>query len=144
MKYIGTSYNNWLIIDKDRYNKSTRYICQCIVCHTQTHIYSRDLSRAKCSFCNKKIGAKYGKWTVLDKIKQPDKTTAYLCVCECGNLREVPSNQLITRRSSQCKQCANKKLGLAAHKMLTEVWSVYRDNTNRTIKEIFREKYNEA
>lgn len=57
-------------------------------------------------------GKKFGKLTVLrptDKRYQGNRTVIWMCICDCGNLREVSENALMTGRVWQCKECASHK-----------------------------------
>lgn len=51
------------------------------------------------------IGNKYGKWTVLYRIQNPDTTktrTYWLCQCECGTIKPVDAISLTNHRSFSC------------------------------------------
>lgn len=89
------------------------------------------------SMTKTRIGEKYGKWTVITKICI-NRITEYYCECECGHLKFVPSNQLITGRSTQCKECYNKEFGVAASKMVKAVWKHYKKTGKPSASKIFK------
>lgn len=47
---------------------------------------------------NKKIG----RWTVLGKAESRNKKTYWVCKCECGTIKEVPTKALRTEESRSC------------------------------------------
>lgn len=48
-------------------------------------------------------GKKFGRWTVIRKSEiQTTANIQWSCVCECGKVGSVQSNQLIMRRSRSC------------------------------------------
>ena len=54
-------------------------------------------------------GQKFGRLIVLDKLHNYHKKDTYwLCVCECGNLKEVTSSHLTTGKTKSCG-CYYKK-----------------------------------
>lgn len=81
-------------------------------------------------------GDVYGCWTVLRKSRiDNNRRRTYLCECVCGNRKSVPNNQLISNRSTRCKQCANEILGRAMSKYLNIVWNNHKSSksTNKNI-----------
>lgn len=56
------------------------------------------------------IGNKYGKLTILKKVRKDSHNTwVYLCQCDCGNLKEVNINKLHSGHTKSCG-CLNHKL----------------------------------
>lgn len=47
-------------------------------------------------------GHRYGRWTVLRRVKGPK----WLCRCECGSERQVLISNLRSGGSTQCKSCS--------------------------------------
>ena len=47
-------------------------------------------------------GEKFGKWTIIKKTKDKRKKTAWLCECECGNTRIIPTYNLEHGTSTSC------------------------------------------
>ena len=66
-----------------------------------------------------KAGDKIAKLMVLFKInpipekdnrrKTPSLREAFLCICECGNLKAVKANLLISKAITSCGECAGDK-----------------------------------
>ena len=48
------------------------------------------------------IGNKYGLLTVLEKTKDKDNRTAWLCQCECGNTKIVRGPDLRKGKITTC------------------------------------------
>ncbi|HLT41092.1 MAG TPA: hypothetical protein VKZ95_00175, partial [Sphingobacteriaceae bacterium] len=65
------------------------------------------------------IGKKFGKLTVIEKAKKEGRTL-YLCVCDCGNERYLPSYSLTSGNNKSCGCIRFKKAGLE------EFMTVYR------------------
>lgn len=72
-----------------------------------------------------KVGEKVSRWTILKDLgtrpvceyfdKRANKkrimtTRFFLCQCECGNKKEIPSTNLINGRSGGCVECGRKTL----------------------------------
>lgn len=47
------------------------------------------------------IGEKFGKLTILDKIKKYDKSY-FICKCDCGNIKEVRIDHLKNNKITSC------------------------------------------
>lgn len=52
-------------------------------------------------------GKSFGAWTVLRRGDTQHNLTPWVCLCECGNIKEVPSDRL---RSGRSRSCGCKKL----------------------------------
>ncbi len=62
-------------------------------------------------------GKRIGRWTVI-KISQKGTRTLplkWLCICDCGNLKEVSSRSLLSGRSNSCG-CLSKDITSRIHK----------------------------
>jgi len=56
------------------------------------------------------IGGKFGKWLVISQEKHPrSKGRYFLCRCECAFEKIVSAHQLIYGKTTQCKDCFNKR-----------------------------------
>lgn len=53
-------------------------------------------------------GRKFGKWTVIERGEVKNKTTYWVCECECGNIKEVRSCDLKSGKSKSCG-CKNSE-----------------------------------
>lgn len=50
-----------------------------------------------------KAGMKFERWTVVNEVeRQKRRDRKYLCICECGNYREVTKGNLIRGKSKSC------------------------------------------
>lgn len=60
------------------------------------------------------IGNKFGKWTVVERVKSPEGPSKgfrhFLCRCECGKESVVRVDGLKNGRSSQCIVCHDKQM----------------------------------
>ncbi len=58
-------------------------------------------------------GRKFGKWVVLPRndVEPNDRHSNWLVQCECGRLRVVASQDLLTGRSSSCGCASSRKSG---------------------------------
>ena len=54
-------------------------------------------------------GQKFGRWTVLYRVKSTNRQTAWMCECICGTLRKVQANGLISGQTKSCG-CYNNEL----------------------------------
>lgn len=84
-------------------------------------------------------GQKFGRFTVLYKLHNYHKYgTYYLCLCECGNLREVRSQTLRNSKSKSCG-CLMKELAhlkSTTHgKSDTKLYATYYDMKKRCYNE---------
>lgn len=53
---------------------------------------------------------KYGKWEVISNRFRKNNKSYFTCKCECGTVKDVERNSLISGRSTQCKKCSSKAL----------------------------------
>lgn len=53
------------------------------------------------------IGDKFGRWTVLKESK--DKKNSYVCRCECGTVKDIPTYNLARGYSQSCG-CLHKEI----------------------------------
>jgi hypothetical protein len=51
-------------------------------------------------------GKKFGKWTVLERVKHRPTHWYYLCRCECGLEKIIAGGELRRGRTTQCRSCA--------------------------------------
>lgn len=68
-------------------------------------------------------GQKFGKLIVLNETNNPSNKkkniTFWDCLCECGNHTIANTSSLRSSKKYQCKECGQKKSGLARRKDLT-------------------------
>ena len=51
-----------------------------------------------------KVGERFGRLTVLEKTNRryKDGSVLYICQCDCGNIKEIPSNVLSPSGVKSC------------------------------------------
>src|SRR5258708_7092824 len=59
------------------------------------------------------VGHRFGSWEILGPARTNEGRRAFLCSCQCGAQRIVQARSLFSGRSTQCRQCASKKLRLS-------------------------------
>lgn len=62
-------------------------------------------------------GQKFGRLTALYRLHNTKGRTKWLCVCDCGNLKEVKENNLLTGGSNSCG-CSRKHINVTHRKGL--------------------------
>jgi hypothetical protein len=123
MKYTpelkGKTFERWTIIgkasdDETLYNKfKVKCKCQCgtirdvlwrsLIQGTSLSCGCLNLERSKEKLTQVlPIGSIFGKWTVIGPPISRNKSTFYLCHCECGTEREVNRYSLVTNKSMSC------------------------------------------
>lgn len=55
-------------------------------------------------------GTTFGKWNVIKLHDTKNGKTIWVCECTCGNIKNVYRSNLISGRSTQCKECKNKNM----------------------------------
>lgn len=115
---IGQKINSWLVLDHGERSKNGRpqFKCQC-KCGTIKLMQGYDIKRTnECKNCQNKavvfIGQKYGKWSVIDEApRYRNKYRMFKCQCECGEIANIISRDLISGKSTKCIFCKSVKHG---------------------------------
>ena len=75
-------------------------------------------------------GQKFGRWTVLEEVGRSHGSVLWRCRCDCGTVRDVPSNALRTGNSVSCG-CYNREVITTHGKSKTtnvyHVWQCMKD-----------------
>lgn len=119
--FIGQKFGKLTIIEAAGQNKRTdRLVLTLCECGKQSVRVLSRITRGKCKSCgcsvNKKvtndkhlklsqemIGRKFNKLTVVSELPTRLRgNRVYLCICECGNNKEVPSDRLKSGTTSSC------------------------------------------
>lgn len=81
-------------------------------------------------------GQMFGKWTVVEfaGYKGRQGRTTWLCRCECGGKSIVPTGNLRSGRSTQCKKCASLKGGNRSITKEYHIWKLIEDDCCDTWK----------
>lgn len=98
--------------------RNTIWLCQCDCGKTKTVAanYLRRKDRYKSCGCSGRnhsdciIGQRFGHWTVKEKTKNNKGKKAFLCECDCGNVKLQSSSDLINKKTRSCG-CANLSKG---------------------------------
>ncbi len=138
----GREFGKWTVLYKttDK-NQRSCYKCRCR-CGTEHDVLRQSLvenSSTQCKNCrDKENGLKklndltnqtFGKWFVIKHIPSIKNETMFLCKCECGKIKKVKSNSLISGVSTKCGRCS-------AYKDITAtVWNSILHNAKK--REIF-------
>jgi hypothetical protein len=96
----------------DKKNKyDSYYLCKCS-CYNFASVRGFNLLEGKktscgcdknhSTVCDKLIGNKIGKWSVICKSTNSKYNSAFMCQCECGNKRNINSSTLMSGTSIKC------------------------------------------
>lgn len=146
------TFNDLTVISEytDSNHSGKRYWeCQCI-CGNKTIVKTSDLTTGRVKSCGCRnfsqipIGAVYGKLTVLKPTSKraSNGCIIYSCLCDCGNICEVPSSNLIRGdwRSCGCgrfisygeldisQKLDNMGKGFERNKSFEDLTKVFRDH----------------
>ena len=95
----------------------------------------------------KMIGKKFGRWTVMSDWSRRKSGHIYLlCVCECGNKKEVPSTSLVNGSSQSCG-CLQREVAVRArNKELLQNRKDFKEKVRAAVGEeyTFLEEYKKA
>lgn len=106
----GQRFGKWTVLSecKDRSNGSIKWLCRCD-CGSEKEVNGQSLRRGKSMSCgcDKKYdltGKQFGKWRVISEIIENTKCnkSAWRCVCECGEISNVFTRNLISGSSKSC------------------------------------------
>lgn len=88
-------------------------------------------------------GRKFSKLTVIKKVGTKNRKSIWKCKCECGNVKEVISSNLITGNTKSCGCLKYSKKGLTQKdEKHRKLWLIHRDMIRRCIdKNSSRYKY---
>lgn len=117
---IGNKINMLTIIDSERRNKKTYYLCKC-ECGNEKWIRADSVTREvqrSCGCLRKKTqfkhkdltGVKFGRLTVLEDLGKIDKQYFCKCQCECGNIKIIKSKLLISKHTKSCGCLADESV----------------------------------
>lgn len=126
----GQRFGRLIVIERDFSKKGVYWICQC-ECGNIKSIASRHLRSGATLSCGclqrqrtheKNLidltNQKFGRWTVIDR-DYTKKDTAWICQCECGNIKSVNSKNLREGKSTSCGCLAKEKTSQRLLKDLT-------------------------
>ena len=149
---IGTKINMLTIIDSEFRNKKTYYLCKC-ECGNEKWIRADSIVSEKqksCGCLSKKTqfkhkdltGSRFGRLTVVEKVGKKNNRYYYKCKCECGNVKIIEADLLISEKTKSCG-CLISEIGKEQQKValerykekyLVEATSLAAINREKTIK----------
>lgn len=113
----GKKYGRLTVIEQSSKKTQSRaiyWICQC-ECGNIVEVKGTDLRNGKTKSCGclaqesrgqsiliNEIGNKYGKLTVIDKIRLNNQNTYWKCQCECGNVTYCSGSVLRQGKANSC------------------------------------------
>lgn len=114
---VGQQFGSLTVIAPDtRPHHTSSWLCRC-ECGMEKYIQTRRLLHGEVRSCGcrnrKKIyqdidltGKRFGHLTVLSRSQSPLKTSSWSCLCDCGNICDYPTSDLISflRKSCGCSQ----------------------------------------
>lgn len=118
--------DNLFVLDIKRENNKTYYLCKCDLCGNKKWIRSDLAKKSKSCGCLAKNtqfkrdnleGKIFGRLTVTDKYESKNKTTYWLCKCECGNFKWIDAKSLNKGETRSCG-CLNSELASKRGKKL--------------------------
>ena len=131
----GNKYGLLTVVERVKETTNSRHAkwkCQC-ECGNTTIVSGQDLRQGKTKSCGcleqesrgqsvliNEIGNKYGKLTVIDKIRPDNKTTYWKCQCECGNIIYVVGSSLRNGHTTSCG-CVHSKGNETIQKILSSL-----------------------
>lgn len=114
----GNIYGRLTVIDiaqkQSQKSRNLRWRCLC-ECGEYTEVASNDLRQGKTTSCGcfsrecrgqqsliDERGNKYGKLTVIDKVRTDGERTQWKCLCDCGNITYALGGTLRTGMKKSC------------------------------------------
>lgn len=112
----GQTFGKLTVIEKtDKRSSNKRIIWKCrCECGNETEVTGDHLKSGHTKSCGclktseNLIGQRFGKLIVLDRVKIKDKSTTWLCQCDCGNKVIVRNDHLKDGSTKSCG-CLNQE-----------------------------------
>ena len=146
IQHIGEKHNLLTILDFERRGKTGFYLCKC-ECGKLKWINCDSvlMNRQKGCGCIKGrefhediTGKKYGKLKVIEEAERKNKRIMWKCLCDCGNVTVVSSNNLKYghTQSCGCYQRKRTKEGHIKHGgTYTRLFTIYQGMKRRCYSE---------
>jgi hypothetical protein len=77
-------------------------------------------------------GLEFGAWTVIRRGLNQGARTTWTCVCRCGAIKTVAAGNLVSGKTTQCKQCSVENLAGRQFGKLTVVRRTTNCANNKT------------
>lgn len=89
------------------------------------------------------IGKTIGKWTILSRVKT-EKGYDFICKCECGEIKQVRSDNVLSGKSTQCIKCSAKARRVEKKPKEKKIVKIRYDNSKGWEKDNVYEGYYEG
>lgn len=133
---IGDKFNRLTVIGFTHRNGIKVYECTC-ECGSEKHVFgtASALTHDKLKSCGclraeakekVKPGMRFGRLTVLEKSKErigKKKVIGWVCKCDCGNIKIIPSPTLLSVESRSCGCLNNETRSRLAKERWKNVWN---------------------
>lgn len=118
---VGKTFSSWTVESEifDHSQQGRHFLCLC-KCGNKSPVRGIDLrqgrstrcrqcARAETSTLHEMLGARFGKWTVLECSGRRFDSYQFLCKCDCGTTKKLHGPALRRGDTTQCTKCANIK-----------------------------------
>lgn len=139
--FPGATFGSWTVVEEAGMRGKRRYIlCEC-ECGARREVQLHHLTGGHSKSCGCKYhggpglnltGMRFGKLTVLRKVKNHGRRTAWLCACDCGDKVEVVTDSLRSGNTKSCG-CLHGETHGCSDDRLYNVWCTMKarcDNPN--------------
>jgi len=153
----GQRFGKLIVLKRlEKINHRSRWLVKCD-CGNEFGVYQAGLLAKNkptrmCKKCARKLvgeknlndltGQKFGKWTVLKRVKENSKRVKYLCRCECGAEHIVLGTTLSSGESTKCKKCGYKYAIHYIHNMsntrLYTIWVDMKSRCNKNTSKVYK------
>lgn len=122
----GRTFGQWTVLRREPHptRSEVYWLCRC-ACGDEYQVRGTDLRSGRstrCQLCQRRAatearkgvplidmkGQVFGKWEVLRFARMQGDRSMWLCVCDCGSLREVDGVALRQGSSTQCSSCGRR------------------------------------
>lgn len=141
----GKRFGFWSVVRRDGVkNGHPAWLCVCD-CGTETRVTSQHLRRGRsrgCVACRPRsvkydlTGQRFGRWSVVRRDGATNAYPLWLCVCDCGTEKRVPTQHLTHGRSKGCRQCHDakaKRIRVGSRELTVAEWAKKVGVPERTI-----------
>lgn len=145
----GQKFGRLTVIERAE-NKGSKicWLCKC-ECGNEKVIRSSDLKSGKINSCgclksekmsehlNDLTGMKFGRITVIERVKNKGRVVCWLCECECGKTKVVRGNDLKNGKTTSCGCLQKEKVSKQMTIQMKEKWQdeEFREAQSQKMKE---------
>lgn len=113
---------NEKLVSQDHLVEGTSLSCGCLAREVNSKLRSKNYEL---------VGKKFGRWTVLERVDREigdTHHTKWLCECDCGTIRQVTQDALLSGNSQSCG-CRLGEISVKIHtkhdESYTQLWNVW-------------------